>query len=317
MDKDTKKKTLLGALILGGLLLFTLSIFLIGSRQNMFSHTITISSTFKDVNGLRKGDYVSYAGVKVGVVSKMKIINDTTVLINLDLQPEMAKVIRKSALVYISSDGLMGNKLVKIKARSSGKHSQYISENDTLGAVNPFDMDAITKKVLAIGNDAETITENFSLMSEKVKNGSGILGTLLADTSASDNLKNILSEFSATSDKSVTISQHLLDITNSLEHGESTASVLLNDTTMGSELKQIIDYLTVSSRYMEKITTDVSDIMNSSANKKGTGQDSVFVNDIRNSITNIKQGTQKFNENMEALQHNILLRRYFKKHKKG
>ena len=314
MEKDVKRSVMLGALVAGGVLLFTISIFIIGSRESIFNNSVTIYSTFKDISGIRKGDYVRYAGVKVGVVNGVKIVNDTTVRIKLSLDLGMLNIIRKNAIVSISSDGLMGSKMVKIKMRNNfNKSINYIADGDTLASVNPMDMDAITKKFLSLGNDAETVMQDFSQISDHIKNGEGVLGMLIEDTSAASRLKHILNEVSLTSDKSVQISRHLLDITNSLEHGEGAASMLLNDTSMKGELKQIIDYLNVSSRYMDQITTDISGIMN---NKKSTGQDSVFANDIRRSIDNIKEGTEKFNENMDALQHNILLRHYFKKHKK-
>jgi phospholipid/cholesterol/gamma-HCH transport system substrate-binding protein len=33
-------------------------------------------------------------------------------------------------------------------------------------------------------------------------------------------------------------------------------------------------------------------------------------------LKNVEEGTEKFNEDMEALQHNFLLRRYFRKQRK-
>ena len=42
-------------------------------------------------------------------------------------------------------------------------------------------------------------------------------------------------------------------------------------------------------------------------------RDSVFVNQLERSIENIEQGTERFNENMEALKHNFLTRGYFRK----
>ena len=41
--------------------------------------------------------------------------------------------------------------------------------------------------------------------------------------------------------------------------------------------------------------------------------DSLFVNQLEKSMENIEQGTERFNENMEALKHNFLTRGYFRK----
>ena len=44
--------------------------------------------------------------------------------------------------------------------------------------------------------------------------------------------------------------------------------------------------------------------------------DTTFVNNLNKSMENIKNGTAGFDENMEALKHNLLLRKYFKKKEK-
>ncbi|MFY7840922.1 MAG: hypothetical protein ACOVP7_11640 [Lacibacter sp.] len=58
-------------------------------------------------------------------------------------------------------------------------------------------------------------------------------------------------------------------------------------------------------------------VKNDVANGKGTVhallKDSALVQKLSNSLQNIEQGTDGFNQNMEALKNNFLLRGYFKK----
>jgi phospholipid/cholesterol/gamma-HCH transport system substrate-binding protein len=44
--------------------------------------------------------------------------------------------------------------------------------------------------------------------------------------------------------------------------------------------------------------------------------DSTFAQRLRNTLANTEQATEKLDENMEALQHNFLLRGYFRKQDK-
>ncbi|MBI2279476.1 MAG: hypothetical protein HYU68_02130 [Bacteroidetes bacterium] len=44
--------------------------------------------------------------------------------------------------------------------------------------------------------------------------------------------------------------------------------------------------------------------------------DTTLVNNLEKSMDNIQKGTAAFNENMEALKHNFLVRGYFKKQEK-
>jgi len=41
--------------------------------------------------------------------------------------------------------------------------------------------------------------------------------------------------------------------------------------------------------------------------------DTVLANQLMSTMKNIEEGTEKFNENMEALKHNFLTRGYFRK----
>ena len=42
-------------------------------------------------------------------------------------------------------------------------------------------------------------------------------------------------------------------------------------------------------------------------------KDTALVNNLKATLQNINEGTAKFNQNMEALKHNFLTRRYFRK----
>ncbi|MGN6567781.1 MAG: MlaD family protein, partial [Flavipsychrobacter sp.] len=45
-------------------------------------------------------------------------------------------------------------------------------------------------------------------------------------------------------------------------------------------------------------------------------RDSALTNKLNNSLSNIEKGTAAFNEDMEALKHNFLLRGYFRRQAK-
>ncbi len=98
---------------------------------------------------------------------------------------------------------------------------------------------------------------------------------------------------------------------------ESTAGVLLSDTISGGKIKNIIQNLETSSIEIEKMTQDLNTIMEGI--KEGDGainylsKDTVLVNQLDRTMQNIEEGTERFNENMEALKHNFLTKGYFKK----
>ena len=71
MKKDTGNNIRLGIFISIGTIAMILALYLIGSKRNIFSDTIRITAQFYNVNGLRAGNNVRYAGIDIGTVDKI------------------------------------------------------------------------------------------------------------------------------------------------------------------------------------------------------------------------------------------------------
>ena len=56
--KEVSQQIKLGVFVVAGLALFLVSVFFIGSENNIFSRTFTVSAVFRNVEGLKPGDNV-------------------------------------------------------------------------------------------------------------------------------------------------------------------------------------------------------------------------------------------------------------------
>ena len=65
------------------------------------------------------------------------------------------------------------------------------------------------------------------------------------------------------------------------------------------------------------MTKDLNTVIGGLQQKGGLvhtiSKDTALVNQLERTMKNIEQGTERFNENMEALKHNFLTRGYFRK----
>ena len=61
----------IGVFVLGGLLLFTVGLFMIGDRQMAFAKKVTIYTEFKKITGLQPGGIVRVSGAKAGAITKI------------------------------------------------------------------------------------------------------------------------------------------------------------------------------------------------------------------------------------------------------
>ena len=191
MNISVAQKIRTGAFVLVSLLLLLIIIFVIGKQKNMFGGTFSVHADFKNISGLKEGNFVRYAGINVGNVDNISIINDTTVAVTMILQKNIRPYIKEDVTASIGSDGLMGDKLVVI---SSGNYSSpVVKEGGKLKASNPVDIDRIVNNLSKISDNAEALTGSLASVMMKINNGEGSFGRLINDDKLVKNLEGTLS----------------------------------------------------------------------------------------------------------------------------
>ena len=197
MKTTSGQKIKIGVFVLAGLAALIFAIFLIGNKKGLFSTTFDVYGMFKNVNGLQVGNNARFAGINVGVVEDIEIVNDTTVKVILTVNENVRKFIKKDAKLSIGSDGLMGDKLVVISP-GGAESNQEVHSGDKLAAVNPFDVDKIIKKVTGIADDAGNLIAGLSEIVDKVNHGKGSIGRLLNNDQMAKNMENTVKQAQST-----------------------------------------------------------------------------------------------------------------------
>jgi len=191
MEISTSQKIRTGAFVLFSLLLLLALIFFIGKQKNMFGGTFSVKARFKNISGLKEGNYVRYAGINVGTVDNISMVNDTTVMVSLILQKDIRPFIREDASASIGSDGLMGDKLVIIAPGSYT--AQLVKDGGVINAVNPVDVDRIVNNLSTISDNAAMLTGSLANVMAKINSGEGSFGRLVNDDKLVRNLEGTLS----------------------------------------------------------------------------------------------------------------------------
>ena len=178
MKTTSSQKLKIGLFTFVGLLVLIAAIFFIGNQKSLFSSTIKLSGKFKNVNGLQVGNNVRFAGINVGVVNDINIVNDTTVQVVLTINDDVKKFIKKDAKMSIGSDGLMGDKLVVLMPGGANT-TTMVNNGDQIGSVNPVDVDKIIAKFTKMADNAGSLIDGLSQIVAKVNGGKGSIGRLL------------------------------------------------------------------------------------------------------------------------------------------
>jgi phospholipid/cholesterol/gamma-HCH transport system substrate-binding protein len=197
MKATSGQKLKIGLFTFIGLVVLISAVFFIGNRRNMFSSTFNIYGTFKNVNGLQVGNNVRFAGINVGVVEAINIETDSLVRIDLTLNNNVKKFIKKDAKLSIGSDGLMGDKLIVI-APGGIASTEEIQPGNQLVSVNPVDVDKIVAKLTRVIDNAETLTGGLSEIVAKVNHGQGSIGRLLNSDKLSKDLEGTVRQAKTT-----------------------------------------------------------------------------------------------------------------------
>lgn len=186
MKKATGNKMKLGIFVSISILLFIVGIYFIGERAQLFSSTFQISGTFRDIGGLQVGNNVRYSGINVGIIEGIQQITDTSVRVFMVINEGTRRFIKKNATALISSDGLMGNKIVMIIPGTNCK--DVLSDNDTIGTAQQISMDDILLKIKVTADNAAFITDDLSIIMQNIREGKGTLGKLIMDSTLAQNL---------------------------------------------------------------------------------------------------------------------------------
>lgn len=309
----------LGFMVTTAFALFTVAVYLIGSKQNMFGESFQISAVFKNVNGLQPGNNVRYAGINVGTVDKILIISDSTVQVSMKINSEVRKFIKKDAFASIGTDGLVGNMLVNISP-GSGDQPQ-VDHLDMIASFSRTDTDDILSTLSSTNENIAVLSRNLLTTTDYINNGQGTITALLKDTALLNSFRNSMTNLELATAQSVSIIRKLAGFTNYLNRNDNLLSLVVKDTVYVSKLEQTISELNSSSSNLNYVTDELKTATNSIANGNGPLNtllfDSVMSQDLKESISNIKESTILLNENMEAMRHNFLFKKYFKEQNKG
>ena len=311
----------LGTFVLIALGLLILFLYMLGRNQSIFSSRFEVQAHFENVNGLVVGNNVRVSGIVVGIVEEVNLVNDTLVVVTLALNDDMQQVLRKNALASIGTDGLIGNRVVNLL--SVKEPAPLIEPGDILQAQQEVNTDQMLRTLDQTNQNVLAISEGLMQTVDRI-NESAQLSTLLQDERLSNDLAAALTNLRQSTADAASTMQDLRTIVGDVRNGEGSVGHLLRDTSLGHQLDQVVVKLRDVEEQADLLTGDMRTLVQNIGQdlEKGSGPASMILHDslaaerLSKTLSHIESGTARFNENMEALKHNFLFRRYFKKQEK-
>jgi phospholipid/cholesterol/gamma-HCH transport system substrate-binding protein len=178
----------LGAFIIATLAILAAGVFIIGSKQYLFSPTYRLKAQFETVVGLDAGAEVRIAGVHTGTVREIDLPGKPTdkVTVLMDLQRSTHAIVKQDSVASIETEGLLGNEYIAISFGSA--QAANVKDNDMIGSEPPLVIADLMKKAdgilvtsQAALNNVTVVTANLSSISTKINQGEGTIGALVND----------------------------------------------------------------------------------------------------------------------------------------
>jgi phospholipid/cholesterol/gamma-HCH transport system substrate-binding protein len=311
-SKANKRAIIVGMFVFLGIIFLIAGIMLIGDLHKTFTRKIVVSTVFDDVNGLQAGNNIWFSGVKVGTVNSMSFIGKSQVRVLMKIDEKSKQYIRKDAKVKISSDGLIGNKIIVIYGGTAD--AAAVEDGDSLFVEKTWTTEDMMNTLQENNKNILEITSDFKSISKKIAAGEGSIGKLLNSDSLYHSMQLTLNTLHDASVNAKQLTASLNEYGEKLNQKGNLANDLVTDTVIFSTVTATVMQLKeVSSTAAEVVAQLKSDMNNTDTPIGVLLSDTQSAKALKSTIANLDSSSQRLDEDLEALQHNFFLRGYFKK----
>jgi phospholipid/cholesterol/gamma-HCH transport system substrate-binding protein len=270
MERDRKLEIKVGIFVSVAIAFLVATIVVLGSEDNLFERSYTLSAKFTDIAGLRNGAAVRLAGMDCGLVSSVafpKNLEDSSIHITLRVSERCSDRIRGDSLAEIQSQGLLGDKFIALTVGSTA--SNPLEEGSWLESKDPVELmsyldgvpeivkniQSITHKIdvmlgsedgRSAGKSIMGILESIRAILEEVEKGDGVIHALVYDKGSGDKLKSVLRSVDL-------VASNAAEITDAIKTGDGALHALIYEDKVSEMLTNLTDA-------SDKIDTLLADI---------------------------------------------------------
>jgi phospholipid/cholesterol/gamma-HCH transport system substrate-binding protein len=333
----------IGLFLILGIGLFTVILFLIGNRYDVFGKHVDFYAEFSNTGGLPRGAQVRVSGIEAGAVKSIVIPGSPASKFRLKLQvsANARGLIRTDSLVSIQTEGIVGDKYVFI--REGTATAAEAPDGATLPSKEPFDLGAALEKGTALLDKSSALLDN---LQGSVTDLHGRLDVALGSvTKTVNHLDGLVTEVQPDIRKMASnasqITETINTIVSDLNAGKGPAGLLLKDeatrkqlqTTLSNAQQATLNLSDASARAdgiladvqsrdlaskaqailenVQSMSEQLNQTIKSALGPDNMGEDGA--KNLRETLSNLNRGTANLAQDTEALKHEFFFRGFFKK----
>jgi len=287
MEKTDVQKFRLGLFVIIGSIFLLIAIYFVGKKQNMFGKTSILKAIFVNVSGLQVGNNVRYAGIDIGIVKSIEMINDTTINVAMLIEDKMLIHIKKNAVATIGSDGLVGNMIINIIPKKGSAKAVVVG--DVLQSHVRSSTDEMLKTLDVTNKNAALFTADLLKITNEINQGKGTVGVLIKDSLMPKELKKVMI---GAAESVANLNKIIISLNQ-----EDNVIGILNNKNEAIKIKNIFTNLEKSSSEMEKVLTNLNVTILNIKDGKGAlnylSNDENLVKKIDSTMTNLNDASHQ------------------------
>lgn len=316
-----------GAFIVGGIVLFCVGVFIIGTKTQLFGSHFTAYVEFNDVDTLIQGATVRVGGMDAGQIAEIQIPKTPQgkFRIQLHVDKKFSNIVRRDSLATIETEGMVGNIYINL---AKGSPNSPECKGCTLPSQEPVSMSALFQKANKLAGSLQSTVDDVHQRAN----------TLLATVnSAAGNANSMLAQMKP---NIVGVSKNANAIVAGIRQGHGAAGKLLTDKTIANDVSATVSNAAQASANFKQTsgkidsmvsTVQESDLPKVNATLNNTQAATQKVNQavgsllakgksgestteaIHNTIQGAQQTTANLADDTAAMEQNFFLRGFFKR----
>ena len=293
-----------GAFVIGGLFLFAVGLFMIGSRRMLFADSFEVYAEFLKIAGLESGATVRVAGLDAGEVESIHVPQgpQQPFRVRLRVRRDLHPLVRLDSVAAIQNDGLVGNKFVQVEAGTEG--SAIVPDGGTIRSREPFDLADVLERM---SDTIDTVNAMVNDVKGSVDRAFGTLTAVASETQ--DLITDVGGDAREIVASARQVSADLNAIVSGVRAGRGTVGQLLTDDSlyrsaknMAAEAEKAVANVRVAS---EQARAAIDEFRGSGGPVKGVA------GDLQHTLALARDAMSDLADATEALKRNFFFRGFF------
>ena len=253
-------------------------IFVMSGTGGWFTTKISIRSYFDNAGGLREGAPVRLAGVDIGNVASVRIVEGkplTPVEVTMKVNTKYKFNLRKDSVTLLSTAGILGETFVDVD--SSVAKGPAAEDGDTLSARSQPDIQDVVRASQGTLQNIDTLLKRVDRIVAFIESGQGSIGKVIYDPALYNQLNSTVAEFKG--------------LVDDIQSGKGSIGPLLTSDEAYKKVMAAVD----------KVNLMVDDLQAGKGSAGKLLKDPELYDNANKTIANVRQLTDDINAGKGAL----------------